>query len=117
MRTPNEPKNTADKRYDLPREKIKDTGGEGHFFTPKRLHKDSTHARTHARTKRNDFPVGWAKLPPPTSDTSLGCVMLCYPTLCYAVLRYAVQCYAVLWHAVLYYAVLCHAVLSWQGWM
>ena len=44
--------------------KIKDTGGDGEIFTPQRPHKDSTHAQT----KRNDFPVGWAKLPPPTSQ-------------------------------------------------
>ena len=64
MKIHKEPKITEDTRYDLPRENIKDAGGPGHFFTPKRLHKESTHAQT----KRNDFPVGWAKLPPPTSD-------------------------------------------------
>ena len=64
LRILTEPQITQDTRYDLPRRKIKDTGGDAQILTPKRLHKDSTHART----KRNDFPVGWAKLPPPTSD-------------------------------------------------
>ena len=68
MRIHTEPQITEDTRYDLPREEIKGTGDATQIFTPKGLHKDSTHARTHAQTKRNDFPVGWAKLPPPTSD-------------------------------------------------
>jgi hypothetical protein len=55
MRIHKEPKITEDTRYDLPRAKIKDTGDAVHFFIPKRLHKDSTHARTN-ETKR--FP-GW----------------------------------------------------------
>ena len=55
---------SQDTRYDLPRPKIKDTGGGGEIFIPKRLHKDSTHLQT----KRNDFPLDWPKLPPPTSD-------------------------------------------------
>ena len=40
------------------------------FFIPKRFHKDSTHAQT----KRNDFPVGWSKLSPKTSDILSICV-------------------------------------------
>jgi hypothetical protein len=35
--------NPRDTRYDLPREKIKDTGSAGQIFIPKRLHEDSTH--------------------------------------------------------------------------
>ena len=54
----------GDKRYDLSRLNIKDTGPTGHFFFPK-WHDGH---RGHARPNRNDFPVPggcWLALSPP----------------------------------------------------